>query len=437
MWPLCVAASSGLVLPAASGSAPASIAASPLRVAAHPLLQAPPAVYSPSKDVARRGAKYYDGRPPELSQSIAQALKEVGKRKICVITGASSGLGLHAVTALTSSYEGYYVIAAVRDTAKMDEAAAEMGIDANDYKAVKLECASLASVRDFSKELKRLLRGRGLDRLVCNAAVYLPTDPKPRFTDEGYEMSFGVNHLSHFLLLQLLMPDLKKAKDARVCIVGSVTGNKNTVAGSLVKPVADVGDLEGVKAGAGSVMVDGSRIFDGAKAYKDAKALNMMTVLEAHRRLHPSTGIVFNSMYPGCIAQTQLFREKRDWFRYFFFPTLMKADTPPPLSRDGEREGGGGGGGLLTPWRREQAIGSYVSQKEAGERLAQTIADPQAAKSGVYWSWNGDAKSIGVGNAGGAGGDLFENSFSGMVQDEANGQLCWDYSMELVKPYLK
>ena len=91
---------------------------------------------------------------------IAQALKEVGKRKICVITGASSGLGLHAVTALTSSYEGYYVIAAVRDTAKMDEAAAEMGIDAKDYKAVKLECASLASVRDFSKELKRLLRGR-------------------------------------------------------------------------------------------------------------------------------------------------------------------------------------------------------------------------------------------------------------------------------------
>eukprot|EP00962_Isochrysis_galbana_P001632 scaffold418_cov45-Isochrysis_galbana.AAC.1 len=60
-------------------------------------------------------------------------------------------------------------------------------------------------------------------------------------------------------------------------------------------------------------MVDGDPKFDGAKAYKDAKALNMMTVLEAHRRLHAQTGIVFNSMYPGCIAQTQLFREKRDW----------------------------------------------------------------------------------------------------------------------------
>ena len=81
--------------------------------------------------------------------------------------------------------------------------------------------------------------------------------------------------------------------------------------------------------------------------------------------------------------------------------------------------------------------GGYVGERESGERLAQVVDDPLCAKSGVYWSWNGDAKSIGVGNAGGAGGDLFENSFSGMVQDEANGQLCWDYSMELVKPYLK
>ena len=116
-----------------------------------------------------------------------------------------------------------------------------------------------------------------------------------------------------------------------------------------------------------------------------------------------------------------------------------------------------------------KAIGSYVSQPEAGQRLAQVctagahpldqlvtcldspesgsevtssrdnaslscrrllgshpaycpvaqvIADPIAAKSGVYWSWNGDAKYFGVGNAGGAGGEIFENDFSGMVQDE-------------------
>jgi len=198
---------------------------------------------------------------------------------------------------------------------------------------------------------------------------------------------------------------VKKADDSRVCIVGSVTGNKTTVAGGLVKPVADVGELLGLKAGPGQEMVDG-KAFYGAKAYKDAKALNMMAVLELHRRLYDETGIIFNSMYPGCIATTSLFREKREWFRYFFFPTLMKA------------------------------IGSYVTQGEAGERLASTIADDVTAKSGVYWSWNGDAKYMGVGNAGGSGGEIFENEFSGMVRDERLGKLAWDYSMEAVKDFM-
>ena len=45
----------------------------------------------------------------------------------------------------------------------------------------------------------------------------------------------------------------------------------------------------------------------------------MMTVSELHRRYHDSTGISFSSMYPGCIAETQLFREKRPWFRKVCF----------------------------------------------------------------------------------------------------------------------
>ena len=195
----------------------------------------------------------------------------------------------------------------------MRAAAEAAGIDPKDFAATELQLASFQSVRDFADDLKRALPGGRLDRLVCNAAVYLPTDPKPRFTDDNYEMSLQVNHLGHFLLVQLLLPALKKAKEAaRVCIVGSVTGNKNTVAGSLVKPVADVGELAGLKAGPGHEMVDG-KPFYGAKAYKDAKALNMMTVLELHRRLHEETGITFNSMYPGCIASSSLFREKREW----------------------------------------------------------------------------------------------------------------------------
>ena len=83
-----------------------------------------------------------------------------------------------------------------------------------------------------------------------------------------------------------------------------------------------------------------------------------------------------------------------------------------------------------------KAIGSYVTQKEAGERLAQVVDADVSAKSGVYWSWNGDAKYMGVGNAGGSGGDIFENEFSGMVRDDQLGELSWEYSMDAVKAFL-
>jgi len=364
------------------------------------------AVASPTAPADLSGKLYTKREAPKVAGGV-----KVGTRRVVVITGASSGLGLTTTKALIA--RNYFVVAAVRSPDKMDEVARETGLSKNDYVAMKLELASLQSVKDFVANLKLFLPARPLSHLICNAAVYLPTDPNPSWTDDGYEMSLGVNHLGHFLLVQLLLPELKRAKGARCTIVGSVTGNSNTIAGSLVKPVADVGNLEGLRAGGGRVATmasSPSEGFYGAKAYKDAKALNMMTVLEMHRRFHTSSGVVFNSMYPGCIAETNLFREKRAWFRDFFFPNLMKT------------------------------IGAYVSEDEAGERLAQVIYDPQCTKSGVYWSWNGSAKQFAINakkyGAGGAGGEIFENEFSGMIVDEERGRLAYEYSMEAVKDYL-
>ena len=278
------------------------------------------------------------------------------------------------------------------------------------YVVMKLELGNLQSVRDFVANLKAFKSARPLTHLICNAAVYKPKDPKPVWTDDGFEMSMGVNHLGHFLLVNLLLEDMSRAKGARVCIVGSITGNTNTVGGGLVYPFADLGKLQGFEKGMKKPisMADGKPFF-GAKAYKDSKVCNMMTVAELHRRYHEDTGIVFSSMYPGCIAETNLFREKRQWFRNIF-PLFMKYVT-----------------------------GGYVSMEESGERLAQVIDDPQCDKSGVYWSWNGGAKTVGRWSedgkprgAGGSGGEIFENEQSDAVRDPETAKRVWELSKQAV-----
>ena len=190
-------------------------------------------------------------------------------------------------------------------------------------------------------------------------------DPKPRFTEDGYEMSMGVNHLGHFLLTQLLMSDLEKAKNARCIIVGSITGNSNTIGGGFVYPRAEIGELKGLKKGGGrsSEMVDGGK-FDGAKAYKDAKLCNMLDIKAFAEKYGESTGIKFSTMYPGCIAESDLFRNHTSFFRWLF-PLLQKNVTK-----------------------------GYVSEQEAGERLASIVCDPRYDEQGAYWAWKGGGDQL-------------------------------------------
>lgn len=361
-----------------------------------------------SADIGVTAGKIYSSDSKEAPKILGGV--KIGLRKLVVITGASSGLGLSTTISLAKT-DKYHVIMACRNIEKAKRVAKEVGLPENSFTVMKLELASLQSIRDFVANLKAFKSARPLTHLICNAAVYRPTDPEPAWTDDGFEMSMGVNHLGHFLLVNLLMDDMSRAKGARVCIVGSITGNTNTVGGGLVYPQANLGNLEGFEQGALEPvsMIDGKPFF-GAKAYKDSKVCNMMTVSELTRRYAEDTGIVFSSMYPGCIAETALFREKRQWFRKIF-PAFMKYVT-----------------------------GGYVSEAEAGDRLAQVIDDPQCNKSGVYWSWNGGAKSVGRWSedgkprgAGGSGGEIFENDQSDAVTDAIKAKKMWDLSKKVVK----
>ena len=93
----------------------------------------------------------------------------------------------------------------------------------------------------------------------------------------------------------------------------------------------------------------------------------------------------------------------------------------------------------IFPLFMKYVTGGYVGEEEAGERLAQVIDDPKCDKSNVYWSWNGGAQTIGryskdgkPRGAGGAGGEIFENTQSDAVRDSVMAKKNWDLSREMV-----
>lgn len=140
-----------------------------------------------------------------------------------MITGSSSGLGLYTAKALAETGK-WNVIMACRDFLKAERAAKAAGMSKDSYTIMHLDLASLESVRQFVDNFRN--SGMPLDVLVCNAAVYFPTAIQPTYTADGFEMSVGVNHLSHFLLARNLLEDLKESDypSKRLIIVGSITG---------------------------------------------------------------------------------------------------------------------------------------------------------------------------------------------------------------------
>ncbi|KAF5481252.1 hypothetical protein F2P56_001920 [Juglans regia] len=326
---------------------------------------------------------------PAIDQATPEAKKTLRKGTV-IITGASSGLGLATAKALAETGK-WHVIMACRNFLKAERAAKSVGITKENYSVMHLDLASLDSVRQFVDNLRGL--AMPIDVLVCNAAVYQPTAKEPSFSAEGFELSVGTNHLGHFLLARLLLDNIKQSDYPfkRLIIVGSITGNTNTLAGN-VPPKANLGDLRGLAGGLNGInsspMIDGGD-FDGAKAYKDSKVCNMLTMQEFHRRYHEETGITFASLYPGCIATTGLFREHIPLFR-LLFPPFQKYITK-----------------------------GYVSEEEAGKRLAQVVSDPSLTKSGVYWSWNKNSSS-------------FENQLSKEASDREKARKLWEISEKLV-----
>jgi NAD(P)-dependent dehydrogenase (short-subunit alcohol dehydrogenase family) len=170
--------------------------------------------------------------------------------------------------------------------------------------AMPLDLGSFASVRHFAKEIEA--RDLPLHALVCNAGLQMNHGPK--LTPEGFESTFAVNHLGHFLLTHLLLERLLANAPARVVVVSS---GVHDPAMKTMMPHPAITDLETLAATGGPSKVK----FDGRVAYVNSKLCNLWFTYELARRLEAAklgTGerpLSVNAYEPGLVPGSGLARD--------------------------------------------------------------------------------------------------------------------------------
>ena len=183
-----------------------------------------------------------------------------------IVTGANSGIGLAAARELAGA--GARVVLAVRNTGKGDEAAASIG---GTTEVRELNLADLASVREFAGGFEG-----DVDLLINNAGVMAVPESR---TANGFEMQIGTNHLGHFALTNLLLPQVT----GRVVTVSSTAHGMGKI---------DLDDLNWEKRG-----------YERWRAYGQSKLANLLFTLELQRRLaEADSAVIAVAAHPGYAA---------------------------------------------------------------------------------------------------------------------------------------
>ncbi len=225
-----------------------------------------------------------------------------------IITGGNSGLGYECARVIAAVSPQWQLIIASRDHAKSEEAArsiiAETG---NPYvAAIELNLGSLNSVRRFTADFAaRALPPIGA--IVCNAGIQ--TVRELSYTDEGYETTFAVNHLGHFLLVNLLLRHLSDR--ARIVMVSSGTHNPDQFTGM---PTPDYNDATSVA----RRKSDADPANAGRRAYTTSKLCNVMFAYELSRRLKAEGhgGVCVTAFDPGLMPGTGLARDYSPFMKF-------------------------------------------------------------------------------------------------------------------------
>ncbi|WNG22244.1 SDR family oxidoreductase [Cystobacter fuscus] len=211
--------------------------------------------------------------------------------KVCLITGATSGIGLESARALAA--QGATVVLSGRDPGRGEAALAEVRRTVPDAKLdlMLADLTSLASVRKLAGDFQ--VKYSRLDVLLNNAGLILN---ERKLTVDGFETTFATNHLAHFLLTHLLLDLLKASGASRVVNVSSE--------GHRLGSLGYLDDLQG------------ERRFNGILAYDNSKLANVLFTRALARRL-AGKKVTTNSLHPG-VVRSSFGLNNQGFFKFIF-----------------------------------------------------------------------------------------------------------------------
>jgi retinol dehydrogenase-14 len=207
--------------------------------------------------------------------------------KVCVVTGATAGIGKE--TALALAKMGATVVIVARDAAKSARTADEIARASAGEKVdvVLADFASLAAVREAAKEIGR--RYPAVHVLVNNAGV---AKKLRTLSEDGFELTFAVNHLAPFLFTRELLPLLEAGAPSRIVTVASAAEAHGPI---------DFDDLQS------------AQNYKGFRVYGKTKLMNVLFTYELAERL-AGTGVTANCLHPGAVATDML--KQLPWLLY-------------------------------------------------------------------------------------------------------------------------
>ncbi|KAL9655615.1 hypothetical protein ABK040_002278 [Willaertia magna] len=283
-------------------------------------------------------------------------------KRTVIITGANIGLGYEcAKDFILNHNKEWNVILACRDKTKALQAISSLKealqqknnssirSDEINYDTliqfIPLDLASMTSIRSFVDTIKEKLNNKliaPLSALVCNAGVQFSTMQR---TEDNFEATFGVNHLGHFLLTNLLLPlfDIENYNDNRIIIVSSDTHDPEEKTGlptPVIKPAKEM------------AFPKQDETFNGFLKYSTSKLCNVLYTYELAKRIEQSLTyqgkITVNAFNPGLMMGTGLARDHPFYLQIiiwlvslaspmirYFFPKFMRnvSDSGNHLAR--------------------------------------------------------------------------------------------------------